>query len=78
VLQTTEPERYRSFVEAETKRRQGVMGLARNEAFRQKLLATFDGEGEHLERLREHFQPTGHILDFWTWDRDLNPERFHG
>jgi hypothetical protein len=76
-LRTSEPERYAAFEAAEAARRRSVMSLARAEPLRQKLLATFEGEAEHLERLREHFQPTGHILDFWAWDRELNPERFH-
>ncbi len=54
--------------------------LAQEEAERSKLrqigfsLKKFDTQGQRLVRFRQFFTGRG-VLEFWDWDRDINPEK---
>ncbi len=54
--------------------------LAQEETEREKLkrigfsLKKFDTQGQRLVRFRQFFTGQG-VLEFWDWDRDLNPEK---
>lgn len=57
-----------------------VSFLAQEEAEREKLqrigfsLKKFDTQGQRLVRFRQFFTGMG-VLEFWDWDRDLNPKK---
>lgn len=55
--------------------------VAQEETERQKLqaiglpLRRFESQGQHLVRFRQYFAGKG-VLEFWEWDRQLNPKGF--
>jgi hypothetical protein len=73
------PEAYSQFLDDEAeKRARYSTGIFTNSKLALRILETHDRDEERLQRFREFFQqaslPT--VLDFWEWDRGMNPDRF--
>jgi hypothetical protein len=78
-LRENYPDLYTRFLEDEEEARgRFERMLPAGSKFRGEALRTFDEESEHLERLTAFLrgQDGAPVVDFWTWDAELNPERF--
>lgn len=50
--------------------------FCRSREFVNEMLAGFDNETEHVKRFYEFFrEQDGTILEFWEWDREINPTK---
>ncbi len=70
---------YAAFLAEET---EALQALKRNQFGLkiEKLLETFTSEAARLDRFERFlvFAEDSSVLDFWSWDRELNPKKFQG
>lgn len=75
--QNLHAEAYEAFLKEDAIRRQGHLQRAKSK-LGQKILEEFDQEEARLLRFAESFRqhPGRPVLDFWRWDKQLNPKPF--
>jgi len=76
LLRDENPLLYSSFEQEEIREREFLAHspYCRSKELIEEMLAAFDSDKEHVKRFYEFFKAhDDSILDFWAWDREINP-----